>query len=258
MEVGRCPAVVFLRRTAYVVLSAAIITVGLYGGYAVLKNRAASEAAPPLLEGIPFSSVLYSRENVLLRIVPADDGIFRVKTPLESIDPKLVEATIAYEDRNFYKHPGFDLLALIRSAVSTYIGGWRTGASTITMQLARMRLHLQTDTPDGKLRQIWHAMRYEAHYTKRQILEAYLNLAPYGSNVEGAEAAAAVWFHKEASHLTPAEVAALARYSAESRQTAPLHPRQHAARYRAAAACTHPREARRLSAFGRRSAASAA
>ena len=91
-----------------------------------------------------------------------------------------------------------------------YIGGWRTGASTITMQLARMRLHLQTDTPDGKLRQIWHAMRYEAHYTKRQILEAYLNLAPYGSNVEGAEAAAAVWFHKEASHLTPAEVAALA------------------------------------------------
>lgn len=186
------------------------MTVGLYGGYAVLKNRAASEAAPPLLEGIPFSSVLYSRENVLLRIVPAADGIFRVKTPLESIDPKLVEATIAYEDRNFYKHPGFDLLALIRSAASTYIGGWRTGASTITMQLARMRLHLQTDTPDGKLRQIWHAMRYEAHYTKRQILEAYLNLAPYGSNVEGAEAAAAVWFHKEASHLTPAEVAALA------------------------------------------------
>ena len=209
-EVGRSPAVVFLRRTAYVVLSAAIMTVGLYGGYAVLKNRAASEAAPPLLEGIPFSSVLYSRENVLLRIVPAADGIFRVKTPLESIDPKLVEATIAYEDRNFYKHPGFDLLALIRSAASTYIGGWRTGASTITMQLARMRLHLQTDTPDGKLRQIWHAMRYEAHYTKRQILEAYLNLAPYGSNVEGAEAAAAVWFHKEASHLTPAEVAALA------------------------------------------------
>ena len=185
-EVGRSPAVVFLRRTAYVVLSAAIMTVGLYGGYAVLKNRAASEAAPPLLEGIPFSSVLYSRENVLLRIVPAADGIFRVKTPLESIDPKLVEATIAYEDRNFYKHPGFDLLALIRSAASTYIGGWRTGASTITMQLARMRLHLQTDTPDGKLRQIWHAMRYEAHYTKRQILEAYLNLAPYGSNVEGA------------------------------------------------------------------------
>ena len=105
LEVGRSPAVVFLRRTAYVLLSAAIMTVGLYGGYAVLKNRAASEAAPPLLEGIPFSSVLYSRENVLLRIVPAADGIFRVKTPLESIDPKLVEATIAYEDRNFYKHP---------------------------------------------------------------------------------------------------------------------------------------------------------
>ena len=204
------PAVVFLRRTAYLVLTAAIAAAGVYGGYAVVKNMAASEAAPPLLDGVPFSSSLYSKEGVLMRVTPAADGIFRVRAPLESIDKQVVDATIAYEDKNFWKHPGFDAVALIRSAVSTYIGGARTGASTLTMQLARMRLKLKTDTPEGKLKQIWHAMRYEAHYSKREILEAYLNLAPYGSNVEGVEAAAAVWFHKTASHLTPAEAAALA------------------------------------------------
>jgi penicillin-binding protein 1C len=87
--------------------------------------------------------------------------------------------------------------------------GRHAGASTITMQLARLRYHLQTRTVAGKLRQIVYALELERHYSKAQILEAYLNLAPYGRNIEGVGAASEIYFCKSAARVTSAEAVAL-------------------------------------------------
>lgn len=165
--------------------------------------------APPLLEGVAFSSALESRNGELLEMRRASDGIYRLRTPLSEIPPALIRATLHYEDRWFAEHPGVNPAALLRAAFASLAGPRSMGASTITMQLARIRLGLETDTIPGKIRQIFWALRYEAHYEKDEILEAYLNLAPYGGNVEGVGAAARVWFGREAAALSPAQAAAL-------------------------------------------------
>src|SRR5205085_6610114 len=83
------------------------------------------------------------------------------------------------------------------------------GGSTITMQLARLQFHLHTRTIAGKLTQMFRALQLERHYSKDQILEAYLNLAPYGRNIEGAGAASEIYFGKTALGLTTPEAVAL-------------------------------------------------
>ena len=164
--------------------------------------------APPLLEGVPFSSALTDRHGTLLELRLAEDGIYRLKTPLSEIPPAWIAATIHYEDRWFAKHPGVNVPALFRALWGT-VTHRPMGASTLTMQLARIRLGLETRSVSGKLAQIFWALRYEAHYAKDEILEAYLNLAPYGGNVEGAGAAARVWFGRAPAELTAAQAASL-------------------------------------------------
>ena len=88
--------------------------------------------------------------------------------------------------------------------------GPRLGASTITMQLARLRWRLDTRTPGGKLRQLARALQLEATYSKDDILEAYLNLAPYGGNIEGVGAASRIYFRKPPAQLTLPEALTLA------------------------------------------------
>lgn len=164
---------------------------------------------PPLLDGVNFSTAVLDRHGTLLRLSLSADEKYRVFTPLDEISGDLKEATLLYEDRHFYRHPGVNPLALVR-AVSTIMGGGRRmGASTITMQLARLRLGLKTDTVWGKVLQIERALAYERYYSKDQILEAYLNLAPYGSNIEGCGAASEIYFHKNAAYLSLAECLAL-------------------------------------------------
>ena len=130
--------------------------------------------------------------------------------PLDQIAPSLVEATLLYEDRQFFRHLGVDPIALVRAAFSTYGGGARRGGSTLTMQLAR-RLHgIPSHTVGGKLRQVAHALAIELRHGKREILEAYLNLVPYGGNVEGVGAASIIYFRKPPKALLPGEALTLA------------------------------------------------
>ncbi len=165
---------------------------------------------PPLFDGVPFSTRVVDRHGGLLRLGLTADQKYRVFTPLEDTAPELVEATLLYEDRFFYWHPGVNPVALLRAAWGTFVtGGRRFGASTITMQVARLRFGLNTSTIGGKLRQMKLALALERHYGKREILEAYFNLAPYGGNVEGVGAAALVYFHSEARKLTLSESLAL-------------------------------------------------
>lgn len=165
---------------------------------------------PPLLDGLSFSTVVLDRHGQLMRLSLASDERYRVYTPLAEIASELVEATLLYEDRHFYKHPGVNPAAVARAAWGTYLGGGRRlGASTITMQLARLRLGLDTGSIWGKIRQMERALAYELCYSKDEILEAYLNLAPYGGNIEGAGAAARIYYRKGADKLSLAEALSL-------------------------------------------------
>ena len=154
---------------------------------------------PALLDGVSFSQCIRDRNGKLLRITLTSDQKYRVWTPLKEISPRLVDATVRYEDKYYARHPGVNPLALIRSGLGLLHSGARTGASTITMQLARLRFHLYTRTILGKLTQIVRALELERHYSKAEILEAYLNLAPYGRNIEGVGAASQIYFDKTAA-----------------------------------------------------------
>ena len=160
---------------------------------------------PPLLDGVSFSQAIRDRNGELLRVTLTSDQKFRIWTPLHEIAPELVEATLQYEDKYFARHPGVNPFALLRSGFGLVRGAPRTGASTITMQVARLRFHLQTRTLFGKLSQILRALELERHYSKSEILEAYLNLAPYGRNIEGIGAASEIYFGKAPARLTRPE-----------------------------------------------------
>ncbi len=178
--------------------------------------------APALYESTSFSTVVYDRDGQLLRLNLARDQRYRLFEPLPRISDDVVQATLLYEDRYFFDHPGVNLAALVRAAWTTYVTRTRRiGASTLTMQLARMRFNLDTRTIRGKLVQISRAVQLERHYSKSQILEAYLNLAPYGGNIEGVGTAALVYFDKPASELTLAEALALAVIPQNPAQRAP-------------------------------------
>ncbi len=166
---------------------------------------------PTLYGDIGFSTLVTDREGRPLKLVAAKDGRYRLFTRLDDIAPAAREATLLYEDRRFYRHHGVDPLALARAAWTTYVRRSRVvGGSTITMQLARLRFDLDTRTVLGKLVQSARAVQLERHYGKNEILEAYLNLAPYGGSIEGIGTASRVYFDKPAKALGLGEALVLA------------------------------------------------
>src|SRR5947208_16571172 len=101
---------------------------------------------PPLLESISFSQCVRDRNGKLLRVTLTTDQKFRVWTSLPNISPTLIDATLRFEDKYYRHHPGVNPIALVRAVFSWRPGGGHSGASTITMQLARLRYHLPTRT----------------------------------------------------------------------------------------------------------------
>ena len=139
---------------------------------------------PTLYGDTTFSAVVLDRDGQLLRLARADDDRYRLHITLSEISPAAFQATLLYEDRHFYRHPGFNPGSLVRAFWSTYVKRDRPiGASTITMQLARIRFDLDSRSVAGKTAQIARAIQIESHYGKDEILNAYLNLAPYGGNI---------------------------------------------------------------------------
>ena len=191
--------------------------VALWGTLALLTSFAAAFVLyglcpkPELYGDTSWSRAYLDKDGGLLRLTLADDERYRLHTPLGEISPALVEATLLYEDRSFRAHPGVNPVALLRAAWTTFVTRERrVGASTITMQLARLRFGLDTREIPGKLEQILRALQLERHYSKDEILEAYLALAPYGRNIEGAGAASLIYFGKPASQLSLPEALSLA------------------------------------------------
>jgi len=177
---------------------------------AVIAAACLALPKPPLLDGISFSQCVRDRNGKLLRVTLSADQKFRIWTPLQEISPNLIDATLRYEDKYYAHHPGVNPIALARGAAELLrFHRATTGGSTVTMQLARLRFHLHTRTISGKLEQIMRALELERHYSKNQILEAYLNLAPYGRNIEGIGAASEIYFDKPSSKLSRPEAIAL-------------------------------------------------
>ncbi len=165
---------------------------------------------PDLYGDMPFSTAVYDSHGRLLRLTLAADGRYRLFVPLDAIAPVAVQGTLLYEDQQFYRHPGFNAVRLAEAFWTTYVRRTRrVGASTVTMQLARIRFQIDSSTAGGKLAQILRAVQLERHYSKRQILEAYLNLAPYGGNVEGIGTASLVYYGKPAGQLALNEALSL-------------------------------------------------
>ncbi|MEM1261018.1 MAG: penicillin-binding protein 1C [Pseudomonadota bacterium] len=183
----------------------------LLGGAAVLFGLWWFCPQPSLYGTTPFSVAVVDRNGELLRLALASDERYRLRVPLDEISTTAIDATLLYEDRHFFTHPGVNPAALIRAAWTTYVRRQRpVGGSTISMQLARLRFGLTTRSPSGKFKQVLRALQLERHYSKAEILEAYLNLAPYGGNVEGIGTAARIYFGKAARELTLTEALALA------------------------------------------------
>ncbi len=165
----------------------------------------------PLKDWKPSSVAVYDDHGRLLRLTLASDERYRLWVPLEDMSPELADAVLLREDRWFWWHPGVNPYGLARGAYVTYVRKHaRQGGSTIAMQLARLLWPLDTRTPFGKLKQAARAVQLELFYSKHDILEAYLNDAPYGRNVEGVGAASIAYFGKPARALTLPEAMTLA------------------------------------------------
>jgi penicillin-binding protein 1C len=158
---------------------------------------------------IPSSTAVFDEHGRLLRLTLASDQQYRLWTPLNEAPKEFVDALLLHEDQHFYRHAGFNPAALVRAAFSSYSGGPHMGGSTITMQLARLMYGLNTRSVGGKLQQIARAVQLEMCYSKREILEAHINLMPYGGNIQGIGAASLIYFDKPAARLDIAESLAL-------------------------------------------------
>jgi penicillin-binding protein 1C len=132
-----------------------------------------------------------------------------MKTELNEISPLLRKTIISKEDKYFYSHPGVNAVALLRAfAKNIFRMKTTSGASTITMQVARALEHRKRNV-GSKVIEMFRACQLELKYSKNEILQMYLNLVPYGGNIEGVKSASILYFNKNPDHLSLAEITAL-------------------------------------------------
>ena len=181
---------------------------------------------PPLTRFREVSGVVMDRRGAVLRVFPVDDGKWRMRAHVEELDPDFVSALMAYEDKRFMDHGGVDFAALTRAAGSLVTSGRIvSGGSTITMQTARL-LEPRPRNIGSKIIESVRAWQLERRYTKEEILELYLTLAPYGGNLEGVRAASWAYFGREPDNLSPDQIAMLIALPQSPEARRPdLHPK---------------------------------
>lgn len=168
------------------------------------------EATPLPALSVATSTEVLDRHGALLRAYTVADGRWRLATDPEKVDPLFLKMLVSYEDKRFYRHHGVDPQAMARAVAQAIANGHVvSGASTLTMQVARLLEDGPTGTIAGKLRQLRLALALERRFSKDEILALYLERAPYGGNTEGVRAAARAWFGRPPVRLTPAEAALL-------------------------------------------------
>ncbi len=174
-----------------------------------------------IYSGIPSLEELENpRPNLASKVFTADGELLgqffienRIETDLDSLPPHLINALIATEDRKFFDHWGVDLPRFFKAMIKNIVTFSREGASTITQQLAKNLYELKTleenkiDVGVRKIREWLSAIQIEKRFTKKEILELYLNVSYFGKSAYGIEAGAQVYFNKKASELTLSESA---------------------------------------------------
>lgn len=163
----------------------------------------------PVPDQVEYSTIVTDDKGDVVHAYLTSDEKWRMKATLEEISPLLRKTIIEKEDRYFYRHPGVNPLAIGRAAMRNLFRMKRTsGASTITMQVARA-LEPKPRTYFNKLREMFRALQLEWKYSKEEILQLYLNMVPYGGNIEGVKSASILYFNKNPDHLSLAEITAL-------------------------------------------------
>ncbi len=157
---------------------------------------------------VPLTTKIYDRNGVLLYQFHGDQNRTLVK--LNELPPYVPQAVIAAEDKNFYKHIGFDPAGITRAALANYNGSGGQGGSTITQQLVKFSLLTPERTLTRKIRELVLSLWAERLYTKNEILTMYLNYIGFGGPAYGIEAASEIYFGKPAKNLTLAEASLLA------------------------------------------------
>ncbi|MEL7487349.1 MAG: transglycosylase domain-containing protein, partial [Pseudomonadota bacterium] len=164
---------------------------------------------PPLSQTMETSPYAVDREGRMMHAFTTPEGRWRLRADLDAIDPLLVDRLLLIEDKRFHQHAGVDPAAFARAATSAVRRGRIvSGASTITMQTARL-LEPRPRTIGAKIIEAARALQIERRLSKREIIELYLTLAPYGGNIQGVRAASLLYFGKEPARLTDAEQALL-------------------------------------------------
>ncbi len=182
----------------------------LAGTGLVLLDIADRAYPPPLDKAETVSAEVVDADGQLLRAFATPEGLWRLKTTAADVDPQFLKMLVAYEDRRFYSHAGVDLQALARAALQLVTNGRIvSGASTLSMQVARLIEPRQGRSLSAKILQMARAIQIERRLSKEQILDLYLTHAPYGGNLEGVRAASLAYFGKEPRRLTVAEAALL-------------------------------------------------
>ncbi len=194
-----------LKRFVPVVLG---VLLAFIAASAAFERWVADTKIPPLV--LASSVTIEDRNGKLLRAFTVADGRWRLRVRQGDVDPRYISFLLAYEDKRFYQHDGVDPWAVLRAA-------WQvlrnrrivSGGSTLTMQVARLLEDSGTGRWRPKLRQIRLALALERRISKRDILNLYLELAPFGGNIEGVRAASLTYFGKEPRRLTAAQSALL-------------------------------------------------
>lgn len=157
---------------------------------------------------LELSTKLFDRNGKLLYDVYGEKN--RTLVRLEDVSEPMIKATLAAEDAEFYRHRGFDALGMVRAFGNILIGKGLQGGSTITQQLVKNALLTSERTIPRKIKEFILALQIESRYSKEEILQMYLNEAPYGGQAWGIEAASQLYFGKPARELNLAEAALLA------------------------------------------------
>ena len=195
------------RRVTYAGIAAVWLVAAATGA---LVGLADTFGPPPLGKNLDYSTTVLDRDGKLLRAYLTDEGRWRLRAAPQDVDPRFIEALLAYEDKRFFSHRGVDPLAMTRAAFQFATSGHIvSGGSTVTMQVARLLEPRRERSLYAKYRQMVRALQLEWTLSKDEILSLYLTLAPYGGNLEGIRAASLAYFGKEPRRLTLGETALL-------------------------------------------------
>ena len=183
-----------------------LVTLGSVGGFVIFDRL----NPPPLDKLSDLSVEVVDRDGALLRAYTNKAGQWRLGADLDSIDSEFINILLAYEDKRFWDHSGVDPRAILRASWQLLSNGRIiSGASTISMQLARLLEPREKRSFKAKFWQMLRALQLEKRMSKKEILTAYLTLAPYGGNLEGIRAASLAYFAKEPKELSLAQAALL-------------------------------------------------